>query len=508
MRPSLAILLVLCACEEPPTPAAPSEPAEPTETVPAEEAEVGWNVAYRRTGWSLMDDPLLDDRALLFDHTRFDLASGRITAMPSPESPIPLAMVGPDRMLGMAVDGVTLFDRAGERLSERALDGSVAASAWKGDQLFVVHEQYRGRERSQSLVALAMPSLREEWRVVLREHAHMEARGLRFDGEDLVVVVSASCHRGRCEPARLERWEGADPEQRTVVAEGFENVALDATGQAALVVGRPGPGGPDVRVIDTHGELLWRVEGPESSWPQSIALAPGGSVAALLQASAAGLHLRILERASQGAVEAMSFAAAPSGGLSFVGSEEAPMLVVSGQGFAVLRRGPSGDFPLLPYEPSPPEGFRERALPEGPLFGPRRLWQNEAYVSVRAEGLELGELEASLTDDEFAARGFRRVAGVSAEALAEPDRALRVWRDERGRHAEMIVPACHEGVSNSDDYHRLTQTDEALVHVAIGFEPGAPPAEVRPVLRGFFDALGAPTTERSLPELPARNCGI
>ncbi|MBO6938384.1 MAG: hypothetical protein JJ863_25675 [Deltaproteobacteria bacterium] len=36
MRPSLAILLVLCACEEAPTPAAPSEPAPPTETATAD----------------------------------------------------------------------------------------------------------------------------------------------------------------------------------------------------------------------------------------------------------------------------------------------------------------------------------------------------------------------------------------------------------------------------------------------------------------------------------------
>ncbi len=192
-----------------------------------------------------------------------------------------------------------------------------------------------------------------------------------------------------------------------------------------------------------------------------------------------------------------------------MGTEAEPTLLVSARGFVALRRGAARPRPSLPYEPAVPTGFRPTELDEDALFGPRRWWEGPGHVSVSAHALEPAELDPELELDAFASRGFRRVAGVGSERLTEPDRAFRVWRDDRGRHAEMVVPACHEGISGADGYHRLTQTEEALVHVAISVPAGTPPEGVRLLLDAFFDRpLGAPESPRELPELPVRSCGI
>jgi hypothetical protein len=338
------------------------------------------------------------------------------------------------------------------------------------------------------------------------------------DGGDLVVVVPASCRRRRCEPARLERWTDRDSGRRETVAEGFEDVALDATGRAALLLGLPMS--PEmVRVVDTRGQLSWRVGGLDPAsrfgWPQAIALAPGGTVAALLETGLKGGRLRLVERDGSGSTDAFVAASGPAS-LTFVGTEAEPTLLVGGQGFVAVRRGGSRPPPALPYEPTLPTGFRPngqegfaRVLGAEEIFGPRRSWHGPGHVSVLASTLEPDELAPALDDETFAARGFRRVAGVVPERLTDPDRALRVWRDERGRHAEMVVPACHEGVSNTDDYHRLTQTEEALVHVQVVVPPGTPPGRVRSLLGPFVDGpLGPPPRPRALPALPERSCGI
>ena len=89
------------------------------------------------------------------------------------------------------------------------------------------------------------------------------------------------------------------------------------------------------------------------------------------------------------------------------------------------------------------------------------------------------------------------------------DRALSRWEAEGAWHAELIVPACHEGVSNADAYHRLRVDDEAILHVALMVPPGTPPREVEARLALFVDGpLGAPPVPRTLPVLPERDCGI
>jgi hypothetical protein len=301
------------------------------------------------------------------------------------------------------------------------------------------------------------------------------------------------------------------PDGIKAVVHDVDAVALDPTGRWALVVtGRAA----EVRDAST-GALRWHVAKLTDRWPHALALAPGGDVAALAdtQPRDDGIEqgrLRIFERRGARSSVVYEEPHDTNYALQFHRSEGALTLLVSGMGFTALRRGARTPRPRLHYPVAPPPGFTRVPETSFDTDVPQLWLQHERRgVEVIVTGLEASELSSATSDRQWAALAFRRMRGVEAEALDEPARAFRFWRDGRTRHAELIVPACREGISNTDDYLRVSEVDGGLVVVAIIAQPGTRPREMAKWLATFVDApLGSPPAARRLPTLPARSCGI
>ena len=482
---------------------------------PPEAHRAGWGVAYRRASWTLCEAPLERGAALEFERTRFEPATGRLLGFT--EDPAPLAALG-ERALVAKPEGWGLADGP-------TIETVLEAAAPFGAHLATLESRYVAAHRALDLVLRDPATLEERARERLVARAGSDALGLAADGSALVVALPTDCREGDCEPARLERWTGdlLRAPERAVLAEGFDDVALEATGRAALLTRWAHR---QVFVVDARtGERRWTVTGygprpegctdpDETAWPQGLALAPGGDAAALVETdqdrASGGVRVRLVEREGESSRDGWEGPLDHVGPIAFAGDGEGLTLLVAGEGFFALRRGVDRPPPRLSYEaPSLPRGWRELARRGGPGALPERSFVTaDGADHVRVRAIERSEL-AGVPAERRAAVLFRRLVGVPPAALDEPDRALSRWEAEGAWHAELIVPACHEGVSNADAYHRLRVDDEAILHVALMVPPGTPPREVEARLALFVDGpLGAPPVPRTLPVLPERDCGI
>lgn len=513
-RPLLCLAVALAIGCDPapaPAPARLAAAADASAPNPAAAPSGAWGVSYRRAGWSLLDPPLVHADTVLFDRARFRLVDGRLLG-PSPDRTTILLLDDGSEL--EHDDGLHLWQR-GRRIAS-APAGVVDAIALSPDRarLASIESSYSDRRATFRLVVRSAATLREERDEVLVETAGGgELAAVAWRGDDaLIVVVPKRCRNGRCSEPRLEHRSGA---ARRVVARDFDAIALEPSGRAALIVNDE-----QVSVLDTEtGAVRWKVSDLDGVWPQTLALAPDGDVVALgetHQGDRGGGRLRIYERDGSGARVAYEQPLDVPEHLAFHVSPASPApassltLLVSGQGFAALRRGARAPRPELPYAVRPPEGFERGAQIAAATELPELGYHHRARgVTVLARGLEVSELAGANEDRAWAALAFRRLRGVAESSLSEPRRAFRVWRDARGRHAELVVPACNEGVSNSDDYLRVSDLGRAVVFVELIVLPGTARREVRSLLATFVDApLGSPPDARELPALPARSCGI
>lgn len=443
----------------------------------AEEAD-RWGVAWRRATWSLGDATVDGDEVSLHG-VRFELATGADRGVRS------------DTARGSS-----------QVVVEPGAEIDAFVASVDATRFATIQTRYRGGKPVIELV------LRDEAGAIRSriELARDPSRGradARWDEGELVVVVPESCRGGTCTPTRLERWPAGDPDARRTLASRFDDALLDATGRSALVRTRAHR---SVRVVDTRdASTRWSVEGygpraescgddpSEERWPQAAALSPGGTHVALVESGPGGVRLRVLRVEGEGSREVFQQELVDAPSITFAGSEADPTLLVVGRTLVALRRGADAPRPALANDEAEHDWL------------PTWSWRSDdGGAHVYARGLEPSEVSGD--DDAWEPPLIRRLSGVAAEDVVE--RGLHTWRDARGRHVEWVVPACHEGVSNTDTYHRVSATDDGVTHVELVVDPGTSPAEVSALLAEHVDAhLGAPR-ERTLRELPERGCGI
>ena len=540
--------MLLAACGPDASPAAssgtsPNGPSSPNETssAPTSPSELSerradlsgaeWGVAWRRASWTLSDVTWLaaatdaSDEVVLDDGTRFDARTGA-----------PLGVL-PYRAIARRADGAFLVVGDGtlelrhlasnstspatitstsastplDRTIERARFASLATTPTPSaelpseDAVLLLTIETRHEATSvTSLVLRAGDDLDELATFLLADGSGSRGTAdVRLDDRELVVVVPEECHEGECTPTRLERWSLHDPLDRRVIARAFDEAALDASGRFALVRTLAHR---SVRVIDTRdGSTRWSVAeyGPraescgddpgEERWPQAMALAPGGEVAALVESGPGPLALRVIARDGESSTARLE---QPIHGASSILFTDDDTLLVGSLGLVALRTGMRREHPTLAWEPSLALGHESTALDA--WWSERVVRSADGGIHVRARALDPSEVEAG---EGWANAVLRRVVGTTDGAT--------LWSDSRGHHTELVVPACSHGGSNADAYHRVDVSSRGVVHVELTVPPGTSPREVASLLARYVDGpLGAPPTERALPRLPRRDCGI
>lgn len=515
------------------TNAASSAPSSPSERVPDDLSDADWGVAWRRSSWTLSDLTWLaaatdaSDEVVLDDGARFDARTGA----PLGQLPYPVLARRDDGAFLVVGDGTlelrhlastsngsdstpsstlasTPLDRT---IIERARFVSLGATPTPSAELPSEHAvlllTIETRHESTSVTSLVLRAgddLDELAGFLLADGSGSRGTAdVRLDDRELVVVVPEECHEGECTPTRLERWSLHDPLDRRVVARSFDEAALDASGRFALVRTLAHR---SVRVIDTRdGSTRWSVAeyGPraescgddpgEERWPQAMALAPGGEVAALVESGPGPLALRVIARDGEGSKARLE---QPIHGASSIRFADDDTLLIGSSGLVALRPGMRCAPPTLAWEPSLAPGHESTSL--DPWWSERVVRSADGGIHVHARALDPSEVDEG---EGWANAVLRRVVGTTDGATS--------WSDTRGRHTELVVPACTHGGSNADAYHRVDVSSRGVVHVELSVPPGTSPREVASLLARYVDApLGSPPTERALPRLPRRDCGI